>query len=621
MSSIAGFFQPDFIIPKEDSTYQKQIHQMADALKRRGPDETNYYLCENAAFCYGKLNAGVVTHRLPSITMPFCRTYRTNSYVLLWDGYLTNLDKISKNVDISDYFPESPCQENLLLALFLAYGPRFVAQLRGAFAIAIYDEGKKKLYLFRDPLGLCPLYYELTENMLIFASEPKGLLAHEKVSHVVDRAGLCEIFGLGPAHTPGCGIYKNMRELIPGQYLCYFDRQLNLERYHTMRPMEYHDSYLETKEHIAQLLDHSIKTLSNTPLEKASLLSGGLDSSVVTAKLAKLNTSAKPLCTYSFDFAGSKSHFQSNAFQPSLDAPFVTEMANFLKTEHTTLVCGSTEQVSYLSKSVEAHDLPCMADIDSSFLYFCEKIRPSHQVAFTGECADELFCGYPWYHRSDLHSPTLFPWSNSLTPRYSLLNSDFINSISMNEYVENSYKDMCNEFVPDSTLSKDDSHHQQTMYLTMRSFMQTLIDRTDRVAAYNSMSLRVPFADLDLAEYLFSIPYAIKTKNGEVKHLLREYAVGLLPETVRARKKSPYPKTYDTGYEALLAKALLKELADSQSPLHLFLDTKKVLDFCDLSKDYGVPWYGQLMAAPQLMAYYLQIAYWAKHYQINFDLS
>jgi asparagine synthase (glutamine-hydrolysing) len=218
-----------------------------------------------------------------------------------------------------------------------------------------------------------------------------------------------------------------------------------------------------------------------------------------------------------------------------------------------------------------------------------------------------------------MYEADTFPWSIDISPRKELLNSDFISILDMDSYVDEEYKAACAEL--SLPASKDAPLlHAKTMYLTMRYFMQTLINRTDRAAASNSLDIRVPFADFRLAEYLFQVPYEMKAKNEEVKHLLREYAKGLLPEEIRLRKKSPYPKTYDPGYELVLSTALQHVLSDSNSPLLAFVDKEKVSRFCENTKDYGKPWYGQLMAGPQLMAYYLQINYWFEKYQIKIEL-
>ena len=347
------------------------------------------------------------------------------------------------------------------------------------------------------------------------------------------------------------------------------------------------------------------------------MLSGGLDSSIVTAKLSKATET--PLASYSLEFDNSKQHFRSNAFQPALDAPYVEMMATHLGTKHTIYNCNNNNQFDYLKKSVLAHDLPTMADVDSSYLYFCERIGKQHKIIFTGECADEIFCGYPWYH-SDVTDPKTFPWSSDASARTSLLNSDLISQTLLEECSYNSYQTTCAEIGLDGQNTPSEYLHQKTFYLTIRYFMQTLVNRGDRAAAFNSMDARVPFAHQELTEYLFNVPFEMKTKNGERKHLLREYAKGILPEDIRTRKKSPYPKTYDPGYEALVNHELLKALAKSDCPLHAFVDKSKAENFCRQIKDLGRPWYGQLMAGPQLAAYYLQILYWLETYHVQIRL-
>ena len=349
----------------------------------------------------------------------------------------------------------------------------------------------------------------------------------------------------------------------------------------------------------------------------SALLSGGLDSSIVTAKLT--NSCASPLATYSLEFDNSKQHFKSNAFQPSLDAPFVQEMSTHLGTKHTIYTCNNDQQFDYLKKSVLAHDLPAMADVDSSYLYFCEKVGKQHKIVFTGECADEIFCGYPWYHSSE-GDPKTFPWSIDLAPRTALLRDDLITSLPIADCVHSAYQDTCSEIGLDGQNTPSDLLHRKTFYLTIRYFMQTLVNRGDRAAASNSMDARVPFAHQELTEYLFNTPFEMKAKNGERKHLLRAYATGLLPEEIRTRKKSPYPKTYDPGYELLINHELLTALSKPDCPLHAILDKNKAESFCRQTKDLGRPWYGQLMAGPQLVAYCLQILYWIEAYHVDLTI-
>lgn len=615
MSSIAGFFHPDLIFTADNEKAAADINKMSAALSRRGPDGSRVQSFSRGRLVHGALSCGHIHPDIPTEPQPVAKKLRNSNYILLYDGFISNLPELRGALNAARVLTDGLTQEELLLCAFIRFGPDFVKKLSGGFAIAIYDEQKNLMYLFRDQLGLRPLFYTTSGAMLVFASEPKGLFAHSDVTAEMDTKGLNELLSMGPAHTPGSTVYRGVFEVKPGHYLCFGSRVQATSRYHQFEIADHRDSYEDTVCHVRELLDHSIQTCSAADEPYVSLLSGGLDSSVVSAKLAKQSPD-KPILTCSFDFTGSARYFQANSFQPSLDAPYVEKMQNALGSSHTTLTCGNAELFDYLTQSVDAHDGPAMADVDSSLVYFCGQIAHRHRIIFTGECADELFCGYPWYHRPEMYSAETFPWTRDISFRTQLLKDDFISSLHMEDYIASRYQEACQEAGFSGSLS-DALLHQKTFYLTVRYFMQTLVDRTDRAASYSGIDARVPFADLALAEYLYNVPYEMKTKDGEVKHLLRAYADGLVPDEIRLRKKSPFPKTYDPGYEAFLVSALQKVLADDSSPLLAFVDGKKLSAFCQNPKDLGKPWFGQLMAGPQLMAYYLQINDWMLRYQVK----
>lgn len=617
MSSIAGFFQPNTTYSKENEFCIKTIHDMSQTLYHRGPDEQSYYYFPHGAFNHNFLLAGYIPGTFPREIQPVTIKYKDNSYTLLFDGFISNAEEIAMDLETKQTSARGLSLESLLLMSFIINGTDFVQKLRGAFAIAIYDEGYKVLYLFRDALGLRPLFYCKKGHTLVFASEIKALFCYPDITPVLDCEGLTELLSLGPARRPGSAIFSGISEVKPGHFVSFGKEYFQEETFHRFEIREHKDSYEDTLDHIKVLLNQSIDSLKGAVMPSGCLLSGGLDSSVVTAKLASQMKDS--LATYSLEFENSAQHFKSNAFQPALDAPFVHEMVNKLGTSHAIYTCDNDAQFKYLKKSVEAHDLPTMADVDSSYIYFCEKVAANHKIIFTGECADEIFCGYPWYHNTD-GDPKTFPWSIDLSPRKCLLNDNLISSISFGDCVQSAYLDTCKEIGIDGENTPEEFLHRKTFYLTIRYFMQTLVNRGERAAAINSMDARVPFAHQELTEYLFNVPLEMKTKNGERKHLLREFADGLLPESIRLRKKSPYPKTYDPGYEALINAELLSQLAKPSCPLHELVNKDKAAIFCRQAKDLGRPWYGQLMAGPQLVAHYLQILYWLELYKVDIQL-
>ena len=642
MSSIAGFFQPNTIYSKDNEFCGRIIHKMSDALLHRGPDEQSFYFFPHGAFNHNFLLAGYIPSAFPREIQPLTRMYHEHNYTLFFDGFISNIDQIAENLTAHGDSVLGMSVEEILLLSFVKHGTDFIKELRGGFAMAIYDEHLKTLYLFRDALGLRPLFYCHKGHTIVFASEIKAIFQYPGICPTLNEEGLTELLGLGPARRPGSAVFAGISEVKPGHFLT-FNRNVFLEeRYHQFHIHEHTDSYEDTMEHITELLDQSIHSLKTSVLPSSCLLSGGLDSSVVTAKLSQIHptteeyrsfskqsrennnsslnaqkkTISPSLATYSLEFDNSRQHFKANAFQPALDAPFVQQMVTQLGTKHTVYTCDSATQLKYLKKSVEAHDLPTMADVDASYLYFCKKVGKQHKIVFTGECADEIFCGYPWYHNSK-EDPQTFPWSKDLLPRQVLLKGDIISSLPIEEYVRSCYLDTCAQIGINGEQTPGNLLHQKTFYLTIRYFMQTLVNRGDRATAFYQMDARVPFANQELTEYLFNVPFEMKVKNGERKHLLREYAKNLLPDEIRLRKKSPYPKTYDPEYEALVNRELLSALNKKDCPLLEFLDKNKVTNFCLQVKDLGRPWYGQLMAGPQLVAYYLQILYWLEMYHVE----
>lgn len=374
----------------------------------------------------------------------------------------------------------------------------------------------------------------------------------------------------------------------------------------------------KTIEKTAWLVEDAIKKQMLSDIPISTFLSGGLDSSLVTAICAKeLKKQGKVLNTFSFDFQDNQKYFHSNSFQPSQDRPYVEQMVAFVKTNHHFLECNNQEQLECLYKAVDARDLPCMADVESSMLYFCSKVTKYNKVTLTGECADEIFGGYPWFHDPNAFQTDAFPWSKSMEPRKTLLSDDVINSLHMEEYAHAAYEKTIQEtpLLPEDT--PEEKRRREIAYLNLRWFMATLLDRMDRTSMYNGLEARVPLADHRIVEYVFNIPWHMKCPNGIVKGLLRHTGEGMLPEDILWRRKSPYPKTYDPNYENLLGNQLKEVLADPLAPIRTLLDEKKVHTFLNSPSDYGKPWYGQLMAGPQMLAYLLQVNYWLEKYKIQ----
>lgn len=614
MCGIAGFFNPYVDYKTEEAKWRDILTGMNKAQKRRGPDDEGTYL---STIC------GLAQVRLEIIDLrtghqPLIRKQQGRECAIIFNGEIYNMAELKAELMLEGVSFETASDTEVILAGYMRHGKEYVKKLNGIFAIALWDSAEEALLLFRDRLGIKPLFYTLTEETLVFSSELKGLFAYPGISPVLDRDGLCEVFALGPARSYGKGVFKGILEVLPGEYIVFGRKFCTKGVYWKLESGPHEDSMEQTIEKTAWLMEDAVKKQMLSDIPISTFLSGGVDSSLVTAICAKeLKKKGKILNTFSFDFQDNNKYFQSHDFQPSQDRPFVEKMVAYADTNHHFLECTNQDQLDCLFKAVDARDLPCMADVESSMLYFCSKVKDYNKVTLTGECADEIFGGYPWFHNPMAFQTEAFPWSMSMEPRQTLLSDSVIRELHMEAYARAVYEKTIQEtpvFLEDTPTEK---RRREIAYLNLRWFMTTLLDRMDRTSMYNGLEARVPFADHRIVEYIFNVPWHMKCPDGIVKGLLRHAGEGVLPKEILWRKKSPYPKTYDPGYEKLLGDQLKEVLDDANAPIRALLDTRKVHAFLNSPSDYGKPWYGQLMAGPQMLAYMLQVNYWMKKYKIQ----
>lgn len=469
----------------------------------------------------------------------------------------------------------------------------------------------QSISISRDPLGLYPMYYAILDGEFVYGADLSIITTHPNFKPVINDESLNELFAMGPAHSLGKTPFANVFEVIPGHTITYDDAGLHDRTDYSFRIKEHTDSYEDTVSHVRELLASSIYEAKEKSKGRrvASLLSGGLDSSYISAMIQDITKD-----TFSFEFEDCEKYFTGSSFQPSLDRPYVEKMVQHLGSSHRLLTCSNEELVKELYSSIEAHQIPAMGDIDTSLIFFLKKIARDYDVVFTGECADELFAGYPWYHRKEMQDTPLFPWSRDMGARLVLLKDTVIEKLHPEEYCREEAKRACADIGLEYDNTPQEYMHHRIFYLTIRYFMTTLIDRTNCAAKYSGLTALVPFADTALAEYLFNVPYDMKARNGQVKNLLVECAKDVLPDEVRLRKKSPFPKTYDPHYEKALLEQFDRMLQNHDNPILEYLDIQKTTEFLRQKKNLGTPWFGQLMCGPQLLAYYLQINEWLKMY-------
>ena len=550
-------------------------------------------------------------------------TFSFGSYVLVYNGQIYNTKELKKELEKNNFNINTHSDTEILLKSYILYGKDIVHHLNGIFAFAVLDTNKKEVFLARDHFGVKPLFYTNVNDTLVFASEIKALFEYPGIKKVIDNQGISELFGIGPAHTPGTTIFKDIYELKPAHFAIFNEYGLHIERYWKLKSEKHTDNFEETCDKLKFLLKDSItrQLVSDMPL--CTFLSGGLDSSIITKFASDYckDNGLPPLNTYSIDYLDNDKNFVKSDFQPNSDNYYIDLMTKNLHTNHHKIVIDTPELANSLEDAMIARDMPGMADIDSSLLLFCKNVKKEMTVSLTGECADEIFGGYPWFFREDALKSNTFPWSISLDERQQLLTPYIGNKINLKDYIDYRYNESLNEVEILDSDSPQTAEKRKISHLTLNWFMQTLLDRSDRMAMYNGFELRVPFCDYRLAQYVWNIPWEWKAYKGREKGLLRFVAQDFIPEEIIYRKKSPYPKTHNPTYLAKVKQMLTDIMKDKNAPINNLLNRDYILEILETDgKAFTRPWFGQLMVGPQLMAYLCQVNMWLEKYQPKIEI-
>lgn len=598
------------------------ISNMVDKIVKRGPNDKNVYINNNAALGHVRLSIIDVKNG----NQPMIKDINNNRYVIVYNGELYNTKELKDNLISKGYDFSTTCDTEVVLNSFIEYGKECVNMFNGIFAFAIYDKNNDYIFLARDRLGIKPLFYTITQNnTFVFASEIKGILKHPEVTPVLDKYGIMEMFGVGPSHTPGKTFFKNIFEIEAGNIGVYTATSgLLKEKYWDLKTKECSDTETEAISIIHDLVTDATKKQLVSDVGICSMLSGGLDSSILT-KIAHDNI--PDITTFSIDFKDNDKNFTANSYQMTKDSDYVKIMKDYLNTNHKTIKIENEELFDLLEDSVIARDMPGMADIDSSMFVFCKYINNNNfKVCLSGECSDEIFGGYPWYYKEHLINNKGFPWALSENLRTNMLKTGILKGNELIEYIyackENTLK---NVEVLDKS-SEYENRFRKTNYLTIKWFMNTLVERTDRMSMANSLEVRVPFADHRIFEYVYNLPAKMKLglySNNEPieKYLLRKAFESELPKDIVYRKKSPFPKTYDPIYLNLVENKVYEIINNKESKIHKILNVDFVKDMLNIhGKNLKENLFGQLMTYPQTLAYIIQIEMWLEIYNLEIEI-
>lgn len=592
------------------------MQAMTNCLTRRGPDAEGFWVTPRVAFGHRRL---VVVDPSGGL-QPMMAVQNENACTMIYNGELYNTEDLRAELLAAGHTFRSHSDTEVLLHAYLEWGADCTSRLNGIFAFAIWDERRQRLFLARDRMGVKPLFYAERGSSFLFASELKSLLAHPDVKPALSREGLAEVFAISPARTPGHGVFHEVYEVRPGCALTVTRDGVKINRYWQLESRPHTDDLETTAARVKELVTDSIQRQLVADVPVSTLLSGGLDSSVITAVAARYfeQEGRGPLHTYSIDYVDNAKHFQASAFQPNEDAPFVRLVSQHLGTHHHDIQFDTDELIDALRTATLARDLPGMADVDASLYLFCREIKKETTVVLSGECADEVFGGYPWFHREDMLNARTFPWARATKERASWLSPELRDWVKPEEYVAMRYEETLDEVPQLPGESPFEARRREMFYLNLTWFMNTLLDRKDRMSMAASLEARVPFCDHRIVEYVWNIPWELKTYGNREKGILRKAMEGILPDEVLYRKKSPYPKTHNPSYTEGVRAWLLDILSDPASPLLPLIDVPTIRRIAESdAQASSIPFFGQLMSTPQLFAFLGQLDYWLREYRVT----
>jgi asparagine synthase (glutamine-hydrolysing) len=565
MCGITGWvsYQRDLTSEQEHAT----LEAMTETMALRGPDAGGTWVDRHAGLGHRRL--AVID--LAGGAQPMTAETAAGPVALVYSGEAYNYRELRAELRRRGHAFRTESDTEVVLRGYLEWGPAVAERLNGMYAFAVWDGRDDKLVMIRDRMGIKPLFYYPTADGVLFGSEQKAILANPLAESVVDLDGLREIFTM--VKTPGHGVWAGMYEVGPGSVLTV-DRNGRRERtYWRLESRQHTDDQDTTVATIRELLEDVVHRQLVADVPRCTLLSGGLDSSVLTALAAReLAGQGEKVRSFSVDFAGQVDNFTADELRGTPDTPFAHEVADLAGCEHSDIVLDSAALVDPAVREsvVRARDLPGFGEVDASLHLLFRAIRARSTVALSGESADEVFAGYSFMHDVEVQRASTFPWVaglGGLLPKVlsdpAMFHPELAASLDLPAFTTDSYATAIGEL--DRATGEDDDawRKRKVCYLELTRMLPVLLDRKDRLSMAVGLEVRVPYCDHRLVEYVYNTPWSLKTFDGREKSLLRHAAKDVLPASVVERVKSHYPSTQDVTYDAALAEQIKELLADT----------------------------------------------------------
>ncbi|MCO8167132.1 asparagine synthase (glutamine-hydrolyzing) [Pseudomonas sp. 21LCFQ02] len=594
-------------------TQRQVIDEMTATLARRGPDAQGVWTSCHALLGHRRLSIIDLAHG----AQPMASS--GDEVVLTYSGEVYNYQVLRRDLQALGQIFSTLSDTEVVLRAYLQWGEEAFARLNGIFAFALWDERDQSLWLVRDRFGVKPLYYSLNGGGVLFGSEPKAILAHPQVQPVLDASGVAELFALSTAPTPGHGIYQGVHQVKPGHAL-RFDVNGRQDRvYWSLTAHAHADDPHQTAREVSTLLRRVVEEQLVADVPLGSLLSGGLDSSAITAYAADaLKQHGRQLPTFSVDFTGGGQGFVPTPWQSSWDEPYAQLAAASLQTRHTTLQVAPEQVLEQELAVLRARDLPGWGELDSSLYLLFQQVRQHATVALSGESADEVFGGYPFFHDPQALAYDGFPWLAGKSGLWQLLRPEVATRVAPEEYIDRRYREALAEVPRLEGESPTEQRQREVTYLALTRWLPAMLDRKDRISMAVGLEVRVPFCDHRLVDYVWNVPWSIRSVAGEGKTLLRNATRDDLPGEIVERKKSGFPANPNPRYLELLRDKVKKLLIEGDSPVFELLDARRVGELLELGQPLPSP---RASSSPTAgLAYLLNLDQWLRQYQVDIRL-
>jgi asparagine synthase (glutamine-hydrolysing) len=542
------------------------LERMNEALRHRGPDDGGVHVA-------GRIGLG--HRRLSIVDLEHGKQPMGNEDDSVWvsyNGEIYNHEDLRAELTQAGHIFKTHCDTEVIVHAFEEWGEDCVLRFNGMFAFAVWDERRETLFLARDRLGIKPLYYTQADGDVLFASEIKSLIEHPAVRVELEPSSIPEYL-FATSLLGDKTMFKGIKTLPAGHCAIFRQGGCRLRQYWDLQLSDGMGiDAPAVRERLAELLEDAVKLRLMSEVPLGSLLSGGLDSSAISALATKHVD--QQLRTFSIEFTGNLGLKQSNS-----DIEYAALMAETFSTQHRNFILDPEEYYAHHERVTWHLEKPVELTTPSLFLLH-KNLKPHVTVVLSGEGADELLGGY-YFFLQEVTNKRLqgFPWAPYYEEVSRLFNEDFARETRFAERIESSLNDLLNRHTTGDWLNR-------VLYLFIKVYLLEMLERQDKTSMAWAVECRVPFLDHRFVEYVANLPSSLKVKDGTEKHILKESFRGLLPDRIIDRKKKPFPFPVDPKSIVRMRRRANDLLRSGDSRIARYFDAGKCDDFFNKQNEF-----------------------------------